>query len=1103
MIVRLLLAALALLVGAEASAQYATVFLEQGQLVRASQNVTALGPDLMGDKVNLYTGAVEFNQTDVSLPGNNTLPVAVGRRYVTGIVRGSYYEGLFADWDLEIPHLHGTFSSAGLWVGWIVYGADGKVSMQRCSRFSAPPVAAFRQSSQTVDPDTFWSGSSLYVPSIGDQKMLARDPQDSFAPNDGQSYPIVTKSKWQIRCITGLQSPKTTANTGPSGEGFVALSPDGTQYRFDWIATRPYVGVSGPDGATGRNEIWIMPTLVTDRFGNTVTYTYDTTDPWKLLGIVASDGRQLTLTYGGGHRVASVTDNTRTWLYGYGPAVVGSSLNRLNQVVLPDASAWGFDLQGQVGHPQFSTLTGCYTGITPNNTTWQNGAVIPAATSSVVTHPSGAVGTFNMQWVTHGRSGMLSTNANPCPSGPNLGPTPEYAVRSITSKSISGPGLTPLNWTYAWGAPNGSWYCGTGCPTTTTLAVTDPRGAMSRYTFGNRYLTTEGQLLQIDEGWDGNSSALRSTTYAYRLRGAGPYPSSAGNSGSTSGDDLMETSYLPQYQRSISQQGVSFTAATTAFDTIAGPVAASRSSSLGYSKTETTAYSDNTARWAIGQIASRAVNGITSARTSFDSATGLPSASYQFGKLKASYAFNADGTLRTVTDGLNHTTTYAGYKRGLAQTITYADNTSVSATVNDIGMVTSLTNEAGTTTSYGYDAIGRLARITPPGGDPVVYNPTTIAYQQWPGDEYGIAANHWRQTITTGTAVTVNYFDAMLRKRISSTSDTSDPGNTRRAQLNHFDADGRNVFASYPARSIASIGSTMPGTTTTYDPLGRPTRSVSDSDLGGLTTTTDYLSGFQKKVTDPRGSATTMSYQAFDEPSESAIASITAPETVGVVIQRDVFGKSLTITRSGSSSGVSVSATRSYVYDTNQLLCKTIEPEVGATVQVLDAANNLAWRGTGLKLPSTGSCDTGSVPAAKIIGYTYDNRNRLTGTGFGDGSTSIGRAYTPDGLPSVVVSGASTWNYAYNNRRLPTLERLSFNGNFDIAWVYDANAHVTQLTYPGGYNVTYSPNALGEATQVSGYASGVRYQPNGAVATYTLGAWAAEVADPALVVDCD
>jgi hypothetical protein len=36
---------------------------------------------------------------------------------------------------------------------------------------------------------------------------------------------------------------------------------------------------------------------------------------------------------------------------------------------------------------------------------------------------------------------------------------------------------------------------------------------------------------------------------------------------------------------------------------------------------------------------------------------------------------------------------------------------------------------------------------------------------------------------------------------------------------------------------------------------------------------------------------------------------------------------------------------------------KTIEPESGATVQAYDAANNVAWRASGLSLPSTSSCD--------------------------------------------------------------------------------------------------------------------------------------------------
>lgn len=57
-----------------------TNYFEQGLLMRSGETVGALGPNLMGDSINDYSGALEFSQTDVSLPGNNALPVAVGHR---------------------------------------------------------------------------------------------------------------------------------------------------------------------------------------------------------------------------------------------------------------------------------------------------------------------------------------------------------------------------------------------------------------------------------------------------------------------------------------------------------------------------------------------------------------------------------------------------------------------------------------------------------------------------------------------------------------------------------------------------------------------------------------------------------------------------------------------------------------------------------------------------------------------------------------------------------------------------------------------------------------------------------------------------------------
>src|SRR5258705_8679793 len=80
-------------------------YFEQGLLIRSGEVIEALGPNLMGDSVNEYSGGLEFTQTDVSLPGNNALPVQVGRHKAVGTIQAYAGTGLFANWDLDIPRL--------------------------------------------------------------------------------------------------------------------------------------------------------------------------------------------------------------------------------------------------------------------------------------------------------------------------------------------------------------------------------------------------------------------------------------------------------------------------------------------------------------------------------------------------------------------------------------------------------------------------------------------------------------------------------------------------------------------------------------------------------------------------------------------------------------------------------------------------------------------------------------------------------------------------------------------------------------------------------------------------------------------------------------
>jgi YD repeat-containing protein len=202
------------------------------------------------------------------------------------------------------------------------------------------------------------------------------------------------------------------------------------------------------------------------------------------------------------------------------------------------------------------------------------------------------------------------------------------------------------------------------------------------------------------------------------------------------------------------------------------------------------------------------------------------------------------------------------------------------------------------------------------------------------------------------------------------------------------------------------------------------------------------------------------------------------------MIVRDVFGKPTSITRGDSSKSV----TRRYVYDSAQRLCKTIEPESGATVQEYDGADNVLWRASGLALPSTTSCDTASVPAASKITYQYDARNRSTGSTYGDNSPAVPVTLTPDGLPNTVSSNGAIWTNTYNKRRLLERESLAYGGaTYNIGRSYDANGSLAQLTYPDNTSVAYNPNALGEPRQVGAYANAILYHPNGGIASFNYG----------------
>jgi YD repeat-containing protein len=389
-----------------------------GRLPTAPDSVAAYGPDLFGDKASLYNGSLEFEQTDTALPGNSALPVALTRRFSPG--RNPQVRGQLGDWDLALPHIGGSFSQPG----WVTQGGGPN----RCSGYSAPP--AYSDNGVGFDSSVYWQGTTLNVPGQGAQELLLRSPSYQGKPLDGGTYPIVTRSNWQIDCLPGIQ------NGG--GEGFVAVSPEGVRYRFDWMATRYLPGVRKGNAAAGRTEHFLFATQVTDRFGNWVRYIFDPNNPTRLLSITSSDARTITLQYADG-KLASASDGTRSFGYAY------NQQGDLSAVQQPDGSRWTYNLGPMlhVNHEELGEGADCnLPGVYPQT---------PLV--GTMTHPSGAIGTFKTQFMPHGKTFVQQA----CwyvqgTSGPTIGAVWRRLARSqtLTEKTITGPGMAPMTWLYSY-----------------------------------------------------------------------------------------------------------------------------------------------------------------------------------------------------------------------------------------------------------------------------------------------------------------------------------------------------------------------------------------------------------------------------------------------------------------------------------------------------------------------------------------------------------------------------------------------------------------------------------------------------------------------------
>lgn len=1102
---------------------------EYKKLIKVNEDIQPLGDTPFGERIGLQDGSLSFSQTDVSLSGTGPA-LTIGRTFALHGVedRPDLQARAFGDWDIELPQIFTVTADQNNVTGWQVAASNPNAI---CSSFGPPPsVAAPTGDSERADwePKTWWQGYQLRIPGQGNQDLLTRSAANTATPGvAGLAYPIVTRANWAVGCLP-------QAANDASIEGFLAVSPDGTKYWLDHIAyrympslTRP-LG-SGPETFAGihifasaedfitRREGRMLVTRIEDRFGNSVSYTYSGDD---VTDIAASDGRHVTLTYqtdpdtgASSHRVSTITvqggdAGTRTWTYSY----VKSNANlvyTLTSVQQPDGSSWGYNLDPLNGAWIDSRTSGGTCGAigVPGN-------MDSPPITATVTHPSGLAASYTVAPLKRGRSYVPQE----CMSGPNVPATPNYPgtwaaipnasySMAITQRVLTGTGLPPngLGWSYSYSAANESWAqdcTAVACATTVSTDVAYPDGHVERSTFSNRYDWTESQLLK-EEVFDGDTTtALRRTT-AYS------YVNPDATQDARAAAYVHPWGYAPQQRINAAQLQEQLPMTTrqttvdpaanatpdiylwnvTAFDVFARPQDVTRSNNFGYSVSERSTATDNTALWVLGlpSQTDNLTSGETVSKTVYDPGTATPVERDSFGVKVMDYTFDAQGQLASFTDGNGKTTTLGSYVRGIPTTIGYPDSTSQTVAVDGLGQIAAITDQAGSTTSYGYDAIGRIARVDYPAGDSTAWAPKTYAYV-FSADARGLGGSHWVRTITQGSLSQRTDFDVLLRPVLATRSDAT-TGALAVSSSTEYDWAGRKTFESYPQSGTLDLGALVQGTRTAYDVLGRPVTTTQFSELNNLVSTTAYPAGGARTVTDPKGNVTTSHFQVFDQPGFDNVVKVEAPESVTQTITRDIYGNVLAV--------VQGDLTRTMAYDGQHRVCRSWEPETGSTMTAYDAADNVVWTAAGQPFNGDGCGYDQVADSAKTVS-AYDAMNRVTSVTYPNGALATTFTYDALGKLASAVSasagsnanatGSASWAYGRNKLGLLTAEVLSVDGwSWTLGYGYDGNGSLASTQYPDGTTVAATPNALGQPTTAGAYATGATYFANGELQAATLG----------------
>jgi len=293
-----------------------------------------------------------------------------------------------------------------------------------------------------------------------------------------------------------------------------------------------------------------------------------------------------------------------------------------------------------------------------------------ATGTSTITHPNGLTATFNFEEVSHPRN-EVPYIYNVSLDGATRVLQDCYDTFAIKNKTLSGPGINNLTWSYNYSEGDGSFIGAAHSVENKWTEITHPNGVKHKQYFHIDYDWTDGQ--KFKEQWYSPSGTLLSTVtdtfQKGKLIGIDDNISFYNNEDNSRYLKKRTTQVTDQKSNSYTNTFSNFDGFDRALTTVG-----SNTFSSG-TRTEVKELSDYLTDWVLGLSKKITVNGTVTTELNFCTTNTtncrkyLPYNAYKFGAKVVDWTYNSDGTYKTIKDANNNAYTFSNYKAGLPRTI--------------------------------------------------------------------------------------------------------------------------------------------------------------------------------------------------------------------------------------------------------------------------------------------------------------------------------------------------------------------------------------------------------------------------------------------------